>query len=170
MGKRIMDLSTKSTRELVALYSDILAELRKKERHVLRTKNFLGDLGEYLVEDHYMRHPALPNVKRISVGAKNVDAKDEEGSSYSIKSVTSTTTGTFHGLPEPPHEPSSPLFDYLIIAKFNDTYQLEMIIELDWVAFLKHKKWRKRMKAFNLVLSKKLLKDAKVVLQPPTRP
>ncbi|MCB0811537.1 MAG: hypothetical protein KDB96_19845, partial [Flavobacteriales bacterium] len=145
-------------------YSDIIAEL--KHRGVLRTKNVLGELGEHLVIDHYNSTPGLPKLQLAQTGTENVDATSRQGERYSIKSISRNVTGVFHGLNPPASNGSQKqLFEHVIIAKFNDTYQLEMIIELGWAAFLKHKKWHKRMRAYNLVLSKALLEDSKVVFE-----
>ena len=159
-----MDLNSKSTTELIQAYSDIIAEL--KHRGVLRTKNVLGELGEHLVIDYYNNTPGLPKLQLALTGTENVDTTSRQWERYSIKSISRNVTGVFHGLNPPDSRGNqNQLFEHVIIAKFNDTYQLEMIIELGWAAFLEHKKWHKRMKAYNLVLSKKLLNDAKVVLK-----
>lgn len=70
----------------------------------------------------------------------------------------------FYGLnPPESHEPQKQLFEYAVIVVLNDSYQLKKIIQLDWNAFLKHKKWHRRMTAWHLVVSKKLLADATII-------
>lgn len=44
-----MDLSKLSDRELVEIYGKTIKEL--KERSIIRSKNVVGDLGEYLAID-----------------------------------------------------------------------------------------------------------------------
>ena len=34
-------------------------------------------------------------------------------------------------------------FEYVLIVKFDNDYQLEKIIQLDWELFLKYKRWHK---------------------------
>ena len=46
-----MELSSLSITELIRLYSGTIKEL--KNRGVLRTKNVVGELGEYLVLEHF---------------------------------------------------------------------------------------------------------------------
>lgn len=159
-----MDEKKKTISELIQAYSDIVVEL--KSRGVLRTKNVLGELGEHLVIDHYNRTPGLPKLQLAQTGTENVDATSRQGERYSIKSISRNVTGVFHGLnPPESSEGQKQLFEHVIIAKFNDTYQLEMIIELDWATFNERKNWHKRMKAYNLVLSQALLGDSKVVFR-----
>jgi hypothetical protein len=55
-----MDFSELSDNELVQAYSDVLKELKKRE--IIRTKNIVGDLGEYLAIDYYNRTPGLPKL------------------------------------------------------------------------------------------------------------
>ena len=58
-----MNLNELDTTELIQAYSGIIKQLKK--RGVIRTKNLLGDLGEYLVIDHrdgqhFLVHPQQP--------------------------------------------------------------------------------------------------------------
>ena len=107
-----MDLSNCSISELVSLYSQSIKELKK--RGVLRTKNVVGELGEYLVLEQYDRNPELPNLSVVPVGTKNINAVSQEGERYSIKSTTSNITGAIYGL-EPPNSTviDKPLFEYI---------------------------------------------------------
>lgn len=40
-----------------------------------------------------------------------------------------------------------------------------MIIEISWENFLKYKHWHSRMNAWNLSITKKLIKDSKIIFQ-----
>ena len=159
-----MDLSAYSIAELVGLYSDTIKEL--KARGVLRTKNVIGELGEYLVVDYYYNNPNLPNLSIVPVGTKNINAFSQDGERYSIKSTTGNVTGVFYGL-EPPESSSEdkPSFEYVIICKLDDDCALEGIYQLDWKSFVKHKKWHSRMKAWNLTITKALKEDAVIIFE-----
>ena len=50
-----------------------------------------------------------------------------------------------------------PLFEYVVVVKLDEMYQPELILELDWDAFFKHKHWHSRINAYNLILSKSLI-------------
>ena len=67
-----MNLSNLKDKELIALYSDLIGEL--KSRRIIRTKNLLGDLGEHLAIDHYNSTPGLPNLQAAPPGTQNIDA------------------------------------------------------------------------------------------------
>lgn len=159
-----MDLSAYSIAELVGLYSDTIKEL--KARGVLRTKNVIGELGEYLVVDYYYNNPSLPNLSIVPVGTKNINALSQNGERYSIKSTTGNVTGVFYGL-EPPDSKSidKPSFEYVVICKLDDDCALEGIYQLDWKSFVKHKRWHSRMKAWNLTITKALKEDAVVIFE-----
>lgn len=157
-----MDLSKLARDELITLYGNVIHELR--HRGIIRTKNVVGDIGEYLAIDHYCKTPGLPRLQFAPPSTENIDAISTKGERYSIKSTTSNTTGVFYGLNPPQDEtPQKQLFEYVIIVIFDDNYQLQKILELDWTAFLKHKKWHSRMSAWHLIISQKLLKDAKLI-------
>ena len=51
-----------STEEIIQLYPKILKELKK--RGVIRTKNFIGDIGEFLAIEGYNKNPNVPNLER----------------------------------------------------------------------------------------------------------
>tara|TARA_B100001057_G_scaffold456226_1_gene503438 strand:- start:372 stop:536 length:165 start_codon:yes stop_codon:yes gene_type:complete len=50
-----MDIISLTTEQLIETYSDIINQL--KERGVIRTKNLIGDLGEYLAIEHFNKLP-----------------------------------------------------------------------------------------------------------------
>lgn len=157
-----MDLNTQKTSDLVALYSSVIKEL--KNRAVIRTNNVIGDLGEYLAIEHYNNTPGLPTLAVAPIGTENIDAISRKGDRYSIKSTSGNVTGVFYGL-----EPKGSVivdkqkFEYVIICRFNTDYELEEILEMDWDTFLMHKRWHSRMNAWNLVLTKKVCNDCKVI-------
>ncbi|WP_346907191.1 hypothetical protein [Faecalicatena orotica] len=135
-----------------------------KRRKVIRTNNVVGELGEYLAIEIYNSTPGIPNLAPAPVGTENIDAISRKGDRYSIKSTSNTTTGVFYGLEEPGSEvPDRQKFEYVIVCKFDDDYELQTVVEMDWNTFLKNKRWHSRMHAWNLSLTKKLYQQCKVV-------
>ena len=158
-----MDLSKLENEDLVMLYGKIIDEL--KHRNIIRSKNVVGDIGEYLAIEYYTKTPGLPKLQFAPPSTENIDAISVKGERYSIKCTTGNTTGVFYGLnPPESNEPQKQLFEYVLIVVLDDSYQLAKIIELDWNSFLKHKKWHSRMAAWHLIVSKKLLTDATIIV------
>jgi hypothetical protein len=162
-----MDYSGCSVTELVGIYSDVIKELRT--RGILRTNNVIGELGEYLVMEYYLKDPKLPTLSGLPVGTQNVNAISQDGMRYSIKSISSSTTGAFYGL-EPPESKkvNKPLFEFLVICKFGINYEVEGIYQLSWDEFLKYKKWNSHMQAWNIQLTQKVKQDSLVVFEHPS--
>lgn len=159
-----MKLQEKSTEDIIQLYSMAIKEL--KRRGVLRTNNVIGELGEYLAITYYNKTPGLPNLSPAPIGTENIDAISRKGDRYSIKSTSNTTTGVFYGLePQDSHITDRQKFEYVIICKFDDDYELNLILEMDWDTFLKNKRWHSRMNAWNLSLTKKLREQCKVIFE-----
>lgn len=158
------NLQEKDTSEIIRLYSMTIKEL--KHRKIIRTNNVLGELGEYLAIEIYNSTPGMPNLAAAPIGTENIDAISRKGDRYSIKSTSNNTTGVFYGLEAPGSEtPDLQKFEYVIICKFDDDYELQTVLEMDWETFLKNKHWHSRMHAWNLSLSKKLRRECKVVYE-----
>ena len=150
----VKDLQTK---EIISLYSEILKVLKAKE--VIRSKNLVGDFGEYLVKDFFDNNSEYPNLGLTTPSNKSVDAIDDNGSTYAIKTVTNNVTGVFYGLNSNKSAlENKKIFDFAVIIKLDENYTIDRIYLLDWNQFLEHKKWHSRMKAWNLNISKKLEK------------
>lgn len=158
-----MDFSSLSGAELICTYGELLEELRK--RNIIRTKNVTGDLGECLVVEYYTKTKGLPKLQFAPPSTKNIDAISVAGERYSIKSTTGNVTGAFFGLEKDAPADTKPLFEYVVIVKFNKMYQPELILELDWDTFFLHKRWHSRINAYNLVLSKTLIAACKIMYQ-----
>jgi hypothetical protein len=155
----MIDFAKISDGEVVSLYSQAIKEL--KARDIVRTNNIIGDLGEFLAIETYNQDPTLPKLVATPVGTKNIDAIGRNGHRYSIKSTTTNTTGVFYGLEEKDSEKDDERgFEYVLICKFDNNYELEMILEMDWDTFLRHKRWHSRVKAWNLVLTRQLINDS----------
>lgn len=160
----MINLKELKTHELIELYPAILEEL--KDRDIIRTKNIIGELGEYLAINYYYTHSNLPNLQAAPIGTQNIDAISKKGERYSIKSTSSNVTGVFFGLnPKGVNEADEKKFEYVIICSFDKTYCLKAIYELSWENFIKHKKWHSRMKAWYLTLTKALKKDCAIIFE-----
>ena len=163
-----MNISRLTTTELIQAYSEIIKELKKRE--VIRSRNLLGDLGEYLAIEHFNRTAGMSNLQVAPAGTQNIDAINRKGERFSIKSTTGNLTGVFYGLEPPDSElVDKQKFEYVLIVKFNSSYELEKIIQLDWDTFLKHKRWHKTMRAWNLSVNKALLEEAEVLFDNSTK-
>lgn len=159
-----MNFNNLNTTELIQAYSEIIKQL--KRRGVIRTKNLVGDLGEYLAIEHFNNTAGMSNLKAAPAGTQNIDAISRNGDRFSIKSTTGNLTGVFYGLERPDSIiPDKQKFEYVLIVKFGDSYELEKIIQLDWDLFIKYKRWHRTMNAWNIPITKALTKEAEVLFQ-----
>lgn len=163
MGKKI-NLDDLENSEIIELYSTIIKTL--KSRNIIRTNNLVGDLGEYLAIEHYCRTPNMPNLSFAPPGTENIDAISREGKRYSIKSTSGKTTGVFYGLNTPEEQNTDEIkFEYVIIVIFDEDYQMDKILQLNWSQFLTLKSWHSRMQAWNLSITNKLIGESKVIYE-----
>lgn len=142
-----------------------------KRRDVLRTKNTVGEVGEYYAIKFYNKidtniyvvKKKLPNLTLAGKTTKNVDALSRDGKIYSIKCVSSPngTTGSFWD-PEGIQN-NKKTFDYLIIVILDNEYGVDKMLELSWNDFMKHKSHNTRMNNYNISITKKLTEDFKIV-------
>lgn len=146
-----------------SLYAYLILKL--KERKLVRTRNIVGERGEFLAIEIYNKTPGLPKLQAAPEGTQNVDALSRKGERYSIKTVSlpGATTGVFYGLSEPSIPETERKFEYVIIVVIDDDYNLVRIVELNWEQFLKHRRWHKTMRAWNIGLTKQLYDEAKLV-------
>ncbi|WAH39192.1 DUF6998 domain-containing protein [Alicyclobacillus dauci] len=151
-----------SDNELIDSYGVIIDEL--KRRQIIRSKNVVGDLGEYIAIKHYCETKGLPRLQAAPPSTKNIDAISVDGDRYSIKATTSGTTSVFYGLnPPASSEPDQQKFEYVILVIFDTNVRLKQINELTWKQFLQYKRWHSRMGAWNLTVSKELLENTRVI-------
>lgn len=152
-----MNLEHLSDIDVVSIYSKSIKELKKRD--IVRTKNITGELGEYLAVQYYNSDPKLQNLQFAPPSTENIDAISRKGERYSIKTITNMgATGVFYGLP--PKDSKDQIlqkFEYVIIVKLTDDFELENILELTWSQFLENKKWHSRMQAWNLSYTNKLI-------------
>lgn len=167
-----MDLKNLSVEDLLKLISpssNVIQELRRRD--VLRTKNIVGEAGEYYAIKFYNKvdtkvyeiNKQLPNLTLAGKTTKNVDALSRDGKIYSIKCVSSNngTTGSFWN-PEGIRN-NEKTFDYLIIVILDEEYGVDKILELSWEDFMTHKSYNSRMNNFNISVTKKLIEKFKVI-------
>ena len=158
-----IDLKKLDNRNIVELYSQILKEL--KHREVIRSKNLVGDLGEFLAIEYFNKNSELPNLNFAPPSNKSYDAIDENGKRYAIKTITNNVTGVFYGLNSNKSiKENKEIFDFAIVVKLDENYSIEKMLLLDWQQFIQSKKWHSRMTAWNLNLSKKLENNSKVLI------
>ena len=152
-----MDITNFSDSDIIGLYSQSIKELKRRE--IIRTKNITGELGEYIAVEYYRNNPSLPNLQFAPPSTENIDAISTKGKRYSIKTITNMgATGVFYGLPsQGSSETPDQKFEYAVIVKLTDDFELERILELTWDEFLENKKWHSRMQAWNLSYSSKLI-------------
>lgn len=159
-----MNVEQFNTAELIEAYSKIMIEL--KNRKIIRTKNLLGDLAEFLVIDYYTNKPGLPNLQSAPAGTKNVDAISRLGERYSIKATSSNLTGSFWGLnPPDQNHPEKQKFEYLIVACFDDNFKLIKILQADWNTFLLYKSWNKTMECWKITITKKFIESCQIIFE-----
>ena len=78
-----------------------IGKLDYQDKGVVRSKNIIGDLGEYLAIEHYCSTPNLPKLQQAPPNTQNVDALSTKGERYSIKATSSKLTSVFYGLNPP---------------------------------------------------------------------
>lgn len=153
-----------SNNELIRNYSLLYKEMKK--RGIIRSKNIIGDLGEFIAIDYYSKTKGLPKLQFAPPSTKNIDAISIAGDRYSIKTTSTHTTGAFYGLQKDVSmNGAKQSFEYLIIVKLDDDYSTDLILEIDWHTFFKHKHWHSRINAYNIVISNELIRDSKIIFQ-----
>lgn len=157
-----MDFSSYKGIELIEQYSCLLNEMRKQG--LIRSKNVVGDLGEYIVVDYYCKTKGLPKLQFAPPSTKNIDAISIDGDRYSIKCITTNTTGAFYGIPKDARiEDIKQPFEYLVIVKLKEDFTPEIILELDWPTFFKFKHWHSRINAYNVIINKELISSSRII-------
>ena len=154
-----MKLETLSNDELIALYPQLLNEL--KRRKIIRTNNLIGELGEYIAALEYKNNPQLPQLQLNLKSTKNVDAISIKGERYAIKSTSGKGTGVFASLPD--KDDGIVHFEYLVLVLFNKDYTLNGIYELTWGDFLKFRRMKPPENKWNLPITNALRENIKKI-------
>ncbi len=153
-------LSAMKDDELVLLRAGLDAEMRK--RNIAFS---VGGVGERLVIEHFRKTPGLPKLHPAQRGTKNVDANSRDGERYSIKTVChAKKTGTIY---QPDQDKNKQLFEHIIIAKLAEDWSLESIHQLTWKKFVKVRSWDKRMNAWYVSMSNRVLSNATLIYRTP---
>lgn len=139
--------------------------LKLKEKGLVRTRNIVGERGEFLAIKIYNETSGLPKLQAAPEGTQNVDALSRKGERYSIKTISEpgNLTGVFYGIGDQSDKNTQKKFEYVVIVLIDKHYQPKKILELDWDQFLKYKKWHKTMRAWNLSLTRELTNAAKII-------
>ena len=155
-----MNLDKLNDDELIDLYPMLLDKL--KARGIIRTKNIIGELGEFIVNREYKKNPKLPELQLNLKSTKNIDATSIKGERYAIKSTSTNLTGVFHSLPI--EDDKVVYFEYLIIVIFNKDYSLSEIYELTWKEFLRFRKMKPPENKFNVSITNELKETARKII------
>lgn len=159
----LSQFSNINNEELWLLYAN--AELELKNRGIVRTRNIVGERGEFLAIEIYNSISGLPKLQAAPEGTKNVDALSRKGERYSIKTISEpgTTTGVFYGCGDDKETKLEKKFEYVIIVQIFKNYRPKRILELTWEQFLRYRKWHSTMRAWNLSITKDLVGAAKII-------
>jgi hypothetical protein len=151
--------------EVWDIYALSINELTK--RSLIRTRNIVGERGEFLAIEAYNNTPNLPGLQAAPEGTQNVDAISRKGERYSIKTITEPgkTTGVFYGFGNLEDKSvSNQKFEFVIIVVIGKDLQLKNMYEITWKQFLEHRRWHSTMRAWNLSLSKKLIAEINCII------
>jgi len=146
-------MGTKTDQALIDDYSRALKALR--DAGIIRTKNVVGELGERFAEITYSERDDLPRMTLEPTNQQDIDARDNEGRGYSIKTVTETSakrTGAIHL--EQAHQQDDQRFDILIVVILSDSMELLSLYSFTWEQFWRLKRWSRTQKAWFLNLTK----------------
>jgi hypothetical protein len=143
------------------------AGLELKNRKLVRTRNIVGERGEFLAIKIYNQTPGLANLQAAPEGTTNVDALSRKGERYNIKTVSKpgNLTGVFYGCGEQGEPQPDKKFEFVIIVVIDKYYRPERVLELTWDQFLKCRRWHKTIRAWNLSLTKELFAEGKTIFE-----
>ena len=155
-----MNLDKLNNDELIDLYPKLLDQL--KSRGIIRTKNLIGELGEYIAKREYKNNPKLPELQLNLNSTKNIDATSIKGERYAIKSTSTKLTGVFASIPI--EDDWVVYFEYLILVIFNKDYSLSEIYELTWKEFLRFRKIKPPENKFNVPITNELKQTVRKII------
>lgn len=122
----------------------------------------VGEMGEKLCIGHFNSTPGLPKLIRAPAGAKNVDALSRDGDRYSIKTfMRAKKTGTVY----PDKDEKKQLFEYVVVVRLGNLYELKSIYRFSWDRFTEIRAWDRRMNAWYIPLSQKNFQTAELIFQ-----
>lgn len=151
-----MKIKSLSDCELISLRTAVETEMRQ------RGLSFsVGEVGETLAIVHFNSTKGLPNLQAAPAGTRNIDALSRNGERYSIKSrMKAKKTGTIY-----PDETvnGKQLFEYILLVKMDENYQLNSIHQFSWKRFTELRKWDKRMSVWYLSCSNRTLEQGEKI-------
>ena len=65
---------------LIENYGKLIQKM--KEENIIRTKNVVGEIGEFYAIHHFNKTKGLPKLQRTLISTKNVDAISNKGDRY----------------------------------------------------------------------------------------
>ncbi len=141
---------------LIQLRAQLDVEMRKR-----KIAFSVGQVGEQLAIAYFKAIPGLTTLQLAPTGTKNVDALSRNGDRYSIKTICNAKkTGTIYPDPE---DAEKQLFEFLLIVRLTESWELKSIHQLTWAAFCLVRSWDKRMNAWYVAISGRALAAATVV-------
>ena len=136
--------------DLLRLRARVAAELKRRG-----LASNVGQAAETLAIAFYNGTPGRPNLQPAPTGTQNVDALSRRGDRYSIKGVLDgRKTGTIYPDRD---DRDKQLFEYLLIVRIDEHWQLIEIFEFDWKTFVEVRSWDSRMNAWYVGLAAKTL-------------
>lgn len=158
-------IDTLPDEEIWTLYAYL--GLKLKERKLVRTRNIVGERGEFLAIKIYNETSGLAKLQAAPEGTQNVDALSRKGERYSIKTISepSNLTGVFYGCGEQNENIPEKKFECIIVVVIDRYYKPKLVLELTWEQFLKFRRWHKTMRAWDLSLTKDLVAEVKIVFK-----
>ncbi|MCL6284117.1 hypothetical protein M3P21_11310 [Ruegeria sp. 2012CJ41-6] len=161
-AEELKQLGLWSVDDLTHLPDDELLQLRAAVEVQMRARGLaltVGAVGEKLVIDLFNVTPGCPNLLAAPTGTANIDAISRKGERYSIKTVCKgKKTGTVYPDAD---APDKQLFEFILVVKLNDDWTLDRVYEFDWDGFIANRSWDKRMNAWYLPASARVLARAK---------
>lgn len=140
-------------------------EQELQSRGLVRTRNIVGERGEFLTIETYNKIAGLPNLQAAPEGTQNIDAISRKGERYSIKTMTepSKTTGVFYGCGDKDAIIEKEKFEFVVVVIIDKNYQLKNIYEINWSQFIELRRWHKTMRAWNLSVTEKFINEARKI-------
>ena len=164
-------MSDKTLNDLQMLTDADILQLRIRVDSEMRKRGIaysVGEIGERLAVEHFRSTSGFPNLQHAPIGTKNVDALSRDGDRYSIKTIwKGKKTGTVYPDAE---DPNKQLFEYLLVVRLSDSWNLLSIHQFGWAQFLAVRAWDKRMNAWYVGLSKRTLAGGLLVFSSPPTP
>jgi hypothetical protein len=160
--RELKQLGLWSIEDLTHLPDDALLQLRAALEVEMRARGLaltVGAVGEKLAINLFNATSGCPNLLAAPTGTANIDAISRKGERYSIKTVCKgKKTGTVYPDTD---APDKQLFEFILVVKLNDDWTLDRVHEFDWEGFVEHRAWDKRMNAWYLPASGRVLAKAK---------